>query len=106
AEHCDWDTAFMQFTIDVVRHHHERYDGTGYPERLAGDAIPLAARFVALADTYDALRLRHSYRPGLSHSEAVKTMAHNSPGQFDPRLLNLFEQSAGRFQEIFGDTRD
>ena len=61
--------------IDITRHHHERYDGTGYPDRLAGNAIPLAARIVAICDVYDALRARRSYKPALSHTAALQMMS-------------------------------
>ena len=60
--------AFLQMAIDIVRHHHERYDGSGYPDGLAGDAIPLAARITAIADVYDAMRSKLVYKPGLSHA--------------------------------------
>jgi response regulator RpfG family c-di-GMP phosphodiesterase len=92
--------AFWQTAIAIVRHHHERWDGTGYPDRLAGEAIPLAARIVALADTYDALRSRRSYRPGLSHSAAVQ-LIEESTGQFDPKLLEAFRCCASRLEEIY-----
>ena len=49
--------------IDIARHHHERYDGQGYPDRLKGNDIPLAARIVAICDTYDGLRSRRAYKP-------------------------------------------
>ena len=57
--------AFLHMAADVARHHHERHDGTGYPDRLAGNAIPLAARLVAVGDVYDALRCRRLYKPAL-----------------------------------------
>ncbi len=94
--------AFLQMASDVIRHHHERFDGTGYPDRLAGNAIPLAARIVTIADVYDALRCRRSYKPALSHAAAVQLM-NESPGQFDPALLQAFQRCAGRFDEIFRD---
>ena len=92
---------FLQMAGDVIRHHHERHDGTGYPERLAGAAIPLAARIVAVADVYDALRSRRSYKPALSHLAAVQLMCESSEGQFDPALLQAFHRCAGQFERIF-----
>jgi response regulator RpfG family c-di-GMP phosphodiesterase len=92
--------AFLQMAGDVIRHHHEYYDGTGYPDRLAGDAIPLAARLVAIADVYDALRSRRSYKPALSHPAAVGLMLKQT-GHFDPALLQAFERVAGQFEKIF-----
>ena len=82
--------ALLQMAADIARHHHEAYDGTGYPDRLAGNAIPLAARIVALADVYDALRSSRSHRPALSHLLAVELMNTGSPGRFDPLLLEVF----------------
>jgi putative two-component system response regulator len=93
--------AFLHMAADVARHHHERYDGTGYPDRIAGDAIPLAARFVAISDVYDALRCRRLYKPALPHSAAVKIVMQNSPGQFDPAVLEVFQHTAAKFEAIF-----
>jgi len=73
----------------IIRNHHERWDGTGYPDRLAGEAIPLAARILCVADVYDALTTTRSYRPGLTHARAAEIMR-SSPGQFDPELLETF----------------
>src|SRR5262249_40270393 len=67
--------AFLQMAIDIARHHPERYDCKGYPDHLAGDAIPLAARLGSPGDMYDALRSRRLYRPGLAHSVALQVMA-------------------------------
>jgi HD-GYP domain-containing protein (c-di-GMP phosphodiesterase class II) len=93
--------AFLAMVADVTRHHHERHDGTGYPDGLAGDAIPLAARFVAVADAYDALRSRRPHRPALPHDAAVRILTQDSPGQFDPAVVEVFHQVAGRFEAIF-----
>src|SRR5262249_57914892 len=65
---------FLQMAIDIARHHHERFDGKGYPDRLADQNIPLAARLVAVADVYDALRSRRSYKPALSHTPSLELM--------------------------------
>lgn len=69
--------------------HHERCDGLGYPRRLAGDAIPLPGRLVAVCDAFDALTNVRPYRPALTNDAALERML-DSPGQFDPRLLALF----------------
>ncbi|HEV3438005.1 MAG TPA: HD domain-containing phosphohydrolase [Gemmata sp.] len=94
-------TGFLHMAIDIARSHHERWDGTGYPDRLAGDRIPLAARLLALADVYDALRSKRVYKPGLSHTTTVMTMTENSPGHFDPALLEVFCRIAEQFDRIF-----
>jgi response regulator RpfG family c-di-GMP phosphodiesterase len=97
---------FLQMAIDIARHHHERFDGTGYPDRLAGTAIPLSARLVALADVYDALRSRRVYKPSLSHSAALQIMLAGSPGQFDPTLIPALEAAGPRMEVIFKDHTD
>jgi putative nucleotidyltransferase with HDIG domain len=73
----------------IIRNHHERWDGTGYPDGLAGEEIPFAARILCVADVYDALTTARSYRDSLSHARAVEVMR-GSPGQFDPNLLEAF----------------
>jgi response regulator RpfG family c-di-GMP phosphodiesterase/serine/threonine protein kinase len=98
--------AFLHMAIDVIRHHHERHDGTGYPDRLAGEAIPLSARLVAVADTYDSLRSRRPYKPELPHAAAVQIITQTSPGQFDPAVLEVFQQVAGQFETIFKEVTD
>jgi putative nucleotidyltransferase with HDIG domain len=73
----------------IIRNHHERWDGKGYPDGLAGEEIPFAARILCVADVYDALTTARSYRDSLSHAGAVAVMR-GSPGQFDPKLLDAF----------------
>jgi putative nucleotidyltransferase with HDIG domain len=73
----------------IIRNHHERWDGHGYPDGLAGDAIPFAARILCVADVYDALTSARSYRDSLSPAGAADVMR-ASTGQFDPQLLELF----------------
>ncbi|HSQ58148.1 MAG TPA: HD domain-containing phosphohydrolase, partial [Gemmata sp.] len=99
-------TGFLHMAIDITRSHHERWDGSGYPERLVGDRIPLAARILAIADVYDALRSRRVYKPGLSHTTAVMTMTETSSGHFDPALLEVFRNSADQFDRIFRELSD
>ena len=73
----------------IIRNHHERWDGKGYPDGLKGEDIPFAARILCVADVYDALTTTRSYRPGLTHSRAAEIMR-ASTGQFDPDLLETF----------------
>jgi putative two-component system response regulator len=98
--------AFMQMASDIARHHHERFNGTGYPDRLQGNAIPLSARLTALADVYDALRSRRAYRPAMSHGSALQIMGATSEGHFDPSLVPVFERCGPRFEAIFRELGD
>jgi HD-GYP domain-containing protein (c-di-GMP phosphodiesterase class II) len=84
----------------VARAHHERWDGNGYPDGLAGDEIPLSARIVAIVAVYEALRARRPHRPPLSHAQAVRLISQDSQGQFDPTLLASFVTVATRFDQI------
>jgi response regulator RpfG family c-di-GMP phosphodiesterase len=90
----------------IVRHHHERWDGTGYPDRLAGDAIPPAARLAAVADVYDALRRMRMYKPAHSHATAVRMMLERSAGQFDPSLVDALRRCQGEFERIYRENED
>lgn len=92
---------FLATAHDLVRHHHEQFNGKGYPDRLEGDEIPLVARILAIADSYDALRSRRSYQPVLSHEAAMAVILDNSPGKYDPRLLEAFRFAAHKFEEVF-----
>jgi response regulator RpfG family c-di-GMP phosphodiesterase len=96
---------FLQMAIDIARHHHERFDGTGYPDGLAGNQIPLSARIVNIADVYDALRCRRQYKPALSNAAVVQVIE-TSTGQFDPLLLQAFSRCAARFDKIFQELKD
>jgi response regulator RpfG family c-di-GMP phosphodiesterase len=99
-------TGFLRVAADLARSHHERWDGTGYPDRLAGEDVPLVARVLALADVYDALRSRRTYKPGLSHHTAVLTITDGSPGHFDPALLGAFRRAEPHLDRVFRDLGD
>ncbi|MBM3978943.1 MAG: response regulator [Planctomycetes bacterium] len=99
-------TGFLHVAADLARSHHERWDGTGYPDRLAGEDVPLVARVLALADVYDALRSRRIYKPGLSHHTAVLTITDGSPGHFDPALLGAFRRAEPHLDHVFRDLGD
>ena len=76
--------------LPIIRHHHERVDGNGYPDGLEGDQIPLGARIVAIADAYDAMTSPRPYRPAFSPSRAVATLQASAGRQWDAQLVALF----------------
>jgi putative two-component system response regulator len=76
--------------LAIVRSHHERFDGTGSPDRLKGEAIPFEARVVAVADSFDAMTSARPYRPALSVQQAVRELQENKGVQFDPRIVDAF----------------
>jgi response regulator RpfG family c-di-GMP phosphodiesterase len=104
-QHC-FATVMLNMAATVARHHHERFDGTGYPDRLKGADIPLAARLVAIADVYDALRSRRPYKPGLTHEQTLELMLPQFSTQFDPALLHAFRNCAPQLASIFADQAD
>lgn len=92
--------SFVGMGIEIALYHHERWDGTGYPDRLIGKNIPLSARIVALADFYDALRSDRCYRKGLCH-EVVKAMIKDESGKhFDPEIVRVFLDIESEFKRI------
>lgn len=85
--------ASLQPVLPIIRHHHERWDGSGYPDGLSGDQIPLLARIVQVADIYDALISPRPYKPALSRAEALRIMSEETErGWRDPEVVGLFLQ--------------
>src|SRR6185295_10244597 len=81
---------FRYPVVPIVRHHHERWDGLGYPDGLKGDAIPVTARILTLVDNYDALRSERPYKSGMKREEALAYITQNSGTSFDPKLVAVF----------------
>jgi HD-GYP domain-containing protein (c-di-GMP phosphodiesterase class II) len=84
--------------------HHERWDGSGYPNELKGEEIPVAARILAVADTYDAMTSDRSYRHGLPHETAVEEIKRCSGTQFDPVIVEAFLKVENIFRKVIDDT--
>ncbi|MCO5385984.1 MAG: HD domain-containing protein [Desulfosporosinus sp.] len=83
----------IKFLFDigqVVRHHHERFDGKGYPDGIQGEEIPLESRIIAVADTYDAITSDRSYRKGRTHDEAIAELKRVAGSQLDPKIVEIF----------------
>ncbi|MEI6874530.1 MAG: HD domain-containing phosphohydrolase [Spirochaetota bacterium] len=91
---------------EIARSHHERWNGTGYPYNLMETAIPLSARIVMIADVYDALRMKRSYKPAFTHEIAVEKIAGDSGTHFDPSLMEVFHRIAEDFRTIFDSNAD
>lgn len=90
---------FADTAYNLARHHHERWDGKGYPDNLSGTDIPLCARILAVTDVYDALTARRSYKEPMSTEEALAVMQQNE-GQFDPVLLKVFVEAKEELKEL------
>ncbi|MUT66066.1 HD domain-containing protein [Paenibacillus sp. NEAU-GSW1] len=95
---------FMQEELSVVRSHHERWDGSGYPDRLSGSSIPLLARVTAVADVYDALTSSRAYREAMSHEEALAYIRSEKGKHFDPACVDAMLRLADRQAEFFRET--
>ncbi|MSQ29805.1 MAG: HD domain-containing protein [Dehalococcoidia bacterium] len=87
----------------VIRHHHERFDGTGYPDGLKGEEIPLEVRIAAVADVYDALRLNRAYRTAWSAEDAVTQIQRDSGTHFDPSCAEAFARVVAAWEERYAD---
>lgn len=91
---------FLAMGIEITRHHHEKWDGSGYPDQLKGEAIPVAARITALADVYDALTHPRCYKPAFSHEDSARIIFDGSGKHFDPSVVALFKDSLPEFERI------
>ncbi len=97
---------FLEMAQDIAYYHHEKYDGTGYPYGSTGEEIPLAARIVAIADVYDAMTSKRSYKEAFSHDRTKKLITICSGGHFDPDVVDAFvarEQDFIRVKEMYKD---
>ena len=91
---------FLRMGVDIARSHHENWDGSGYPDGLAGEDIPLAARIMALADAYDTLRSKRTYKEAFSHEKSRKIIAESAGRHFDPSVVDAFVALETEFAEM------
>jgi putative two-component system response regulator len=91
---------------EIALSHHEKWDGNGYPFQIEGTMIPLSARIVAIADVYDALRMKRSYKEAYTHDVAVQKILESKNSHFDPALTDIFLAIADKFNEIFETHKD
>jgi putative two-component system response regulator len=100
---------YLQMAVDIAKHHHERWDGKGYPNGLKGEEIPLTARIMNICDQYDALRSERPYKPAFDHEKSCDIILvgsdRTSPEHFDPEVLGVFRKGHGRFAEIYEELR-
>ncbi|MGN0072869.1 MAG: HD domain-containing phosphohydrolase, partial [Coriobacteriales bacterium] len=92
---------FARFALEIVACHHERWDGSGYPDGLQGSAIPVSAQITALADVYDALTSDRPYKQAISPSVAIDMIMAGECGTFSPVMLELFQRVAPRFEDMY-----
>jgi putative two-component system response regulator len=103
----DGPSTFLRLAREIAHYHQEKWDGSGYPEGLRGDAIPVSARLMALADVYDALISKRVYKPPFPHEKAVAIIAEGRGKHFDPDVVDAFLTIEGQFRliaERFADT--
>ncbi len=95
-----FEVPIFKFAKEIICSHHEKWDGSGYPDGLAGNDIPLSARIMSIADVYDALISRRIYKPSRSHQQAVEIILEGKGTQFDPDIVDAFHGVHEEFQRI------
>ena len=100
-----FDSPYLKMGAEIALSHHERWDGTGYPNGLAGNGIPLTARIMGICDVYDALRSKRPYKPAFDHDKTMGIIIQGDgrtlPEHFDPNVLDAFKHCNQRFKEIY-----
>ena len=95
---------FIRMGVGIARSHHERWNGTGYPDGLSGSGIPLAARIMAVADVYEAVRSPRVYKGGSTRAEAAEIIRAGAGTQFDPAVVAAFERAENLLAEVWEAT--
>lgn len=100
------EVIFFSCAKEIIRHHHEKWDGSGYPDGLAGESIPLSARLMAIADVYDALVSKRVYKEGMNHEDSFALIREGRGKHFDPELVDAFLAIPDEIQAIARRWRD
>lgn len=100
------DNSFMHMGVDIARYHHEKWDGTGYPNNLKGEEIPVSCRILALADVYDALRSKRCYKDGFSHEKSREIILEGRGKHFDPDVVEAFLAVEQTFVDVSNQYSD
>lgn len=96
----EWEPDYKKVSYEICRHHHERYDGKGYPDGLKGEEIPISAQLVSVADVYDALVNERCYKDAYSPDEAYRMIINGECGMFSPKLMEVFRKVRREFEEM------
>ncbi|PIR01281.1 MAG: two-component system response regulator [Nitrospinae bacterium CG11_big_fil_rev_8_21_14_0_20_45_15] len=99
-------TSFLRFCREIAYSHQEKWDGSGYPEGLKGEDIPISARLMAVADVYDALISKRCYKPSFTHKKAVEILTEGKGSHFDPEIIEAFLKCENTFREIAIENAD
>jgi len=94
------DSEYYEYSYEICRHHHERYDGSGYPDGLKGEEIPLISQLASVADVYEALTSKRAYKQTFTCEQAADIILNRSPGYYSDRVLDCFRLAIPRFEEI------
>lgn len=100
------DERFVEIATNVAHYHHEKYDGSGYPEHLKGEEIPLEARIMALADVFDALVSKRCYKEAYSYDKAFSIIEESAGGHFDAELTEIFLKCRPKLEELYNSYKD
>ena len=97
---------FLACAKEIALNHQEKWDGSGYPRQLAGNAIPISARLMAVADVYDALTTRRVYKDAMPHDQAIVIIMEGRGSHFDPDAVDAFAAITDQFRDIAGRYSD
>jgi putative two-component system response regulator len=101
--HGVWDEMYKKYAYQICRYHHERYDGRGYPDKLKGDEIPIAAQIVSVADVYDALISERCYKKAFTKEQAFNMIINGDCGIFSPKLMECFKSVRDKMESVSRD---